>query len=104
MAAAVVVASTSFAAAAAPAVAAGPMVAVKTLPEVIDSATVWLIGILAAAGVFFFTLGGARYMFAGGDPAEIQKAKLAFRGAALGFALAVLAPVLMNVLKSILGA
>ena len=83
---------------------AGPVIAVKTLPEVIDSATAWIVGILATLGVFFFTVGGLRYMAAAGDPAEVEKAKGAFKGAAIGFALAVLAPVLMNIVKQIVGA
>jgi hypothetical protein len=40
-------------------------------------------------------------MAAAGDPAEVEKAKGAFKGAAIGFALAVLAPVLMNIIKQI---
>jgi hypothetical protein len=83
---------------------AGPVMAVKTLPEVINSATAWIVGILATLGVFFFTVGGLRYMAAAGDPAEVEKAKGAFKGAAIGFALAVLAPVLMNIVKQIVGA
>jgi len=83
---------------------AGPVMAVKTLPQVIDSATAWIVGILATLGVFFFTVGGLRYMAAAGDPAEVEKAKGAFKGAAIGFALAVLAPVLMNIIKQIVGA
>ena len=90
---------------AAPAQAMGaPVAEVKTLPEVINNATQWIVGILATLGVFFFTVGGLRYMAAGGDPAEVEKAKGAFKGAALGFALAVLAPVLMNIVKQIVGA
>ena len=84
--------------------AAGPAMAVKTLPEVINSATAWIVGILATLGVFFFTVGGLRYMAAAGDPSEVEKAKGAFKGAAIGFALAVLAPVLMNIVKQIVGA
>jgi hypothetical protein len=83
---------------------AGPVMAVKTLPEVINAATAWIVGILATLGVFFFTVGGLRYMAAAGDPAEVEKAKGAFKGAAIGFALAVLAPVLMNIVKQIVGA
>lgn len=94
----------SFTVAGPAAAAGGGMLAVKSLPEVIDAATLWIVGILSVAGIFFFTLGGARYMFAGGDPGEVEKAKSAFKGAALGFALAVLAPVFMSILKSILGA
>ena len=56
----------------------GAMLAVKTLPQVVDSATKWVVGILGAVATFFLTLGGARYLMAGGDPGEVEKAKEAF--------------------------
>ncbi|MFI7449603.1 pilin [Nonomuraea sp. NPDC049714] len=63
----------------------------------------WLIGMLAALATLMLTVGGLRYLIAGGDPGEIQKAKAALKAAAFGYALAVLAPVLMSVLKRIVG-
>jgi len=49
------------------------------------------------------TIGGVRYLMAGGDPAEVQKAKIALRSAAIGYGLAVLAPVIVTILKSLTG-
>jgi hypothetical protein len=40
---------------------------------------------------------------AGGDPAEVEKAKTALRSAAIGYGLAILAPVIVTVLKSLVG-
>ena len=48
-------------------------------------------------------LGRARYLAAGGDPGEVERAKGALRSAGIGYALALLAPVILAVLKSILG-
>src|SRR6266487_1842288 len=43
------------------------------------------------------------YATAGGDPAQVDKAKGAFKNALIGYALAVLAPVLLEVVKGIVG-
>jgi hypothetical protein len=64
----------------------------------------WLIGISAAAATLFFTLGGLRYLGANGDPAELESAKRAFRNAAVGYGLAILAPLFLTALKSVVGA
>ena len=73
------------------------------LPTVVSNATKWLVGILAGLATFFLTLGGARYLAAGGDPGEVERAKGALRSAGIGYALALLAPVILGVLKNILG-
>ena len=82
---------------------AGPVLAVADLPTVINNATGWLVGILAALATFFLTLGGIRYMAADGNPGEVERAKGALRCAGIGYALAILAPVILTVLKKILG-
>lgn len=76
----------------------------SSLGEVIDNARNWIMGILAGLATLFLTIAGARYLLGGGDPSEIEKAKTAFRAACLGYALAMLAPVIVTVLKSIVGA
>jgi Type IV secretion system pilin len=73
------------------------------LTKVIDNLIVWIGGILAAMATLFLTIGGIRYLTAGGDPAEVEKAKSALKSALIGYALAVLAPVLLTALQSILG-
>jgi hypothetical protein len=83
--------------------AAGPL-AVNDLPTVINNLTAWIVGILAVVATLFLTVGGLRYLIAGGDPSEVERAKSALKNAAIGYALALLAPVLLDVLRGILGA
>jgi succinate dehydrogenase hydrophobic anchor subunit len=98
-----------FAAAAAhPAVAAtttgsGQVLAAADIPTVISNVTNWIIGILAVLATLMFTIGGVRYVLAAGDPAEVAAAKTCFKSAAMGYCLAILAPVLVTVLKSLVG-
>ena len=87
----------------APAQAAPPADPTARLNTIIGNATGWLVGILAAVATLFLTVGGVRYVMAGGDPAEIEKAKGAFKSAALGYALAALAPIVVAILNGILG-
>lgn len=79
------------------------VLAVKSIPEVIDGLKLWVMGILAAVATLFLVIGGLRYMTAGGDPAQAEQAKGNFKGALAGYALAVLAPVILQVLQGILG-
>lgn len=51
----------------------------------------------------FLTIGELRYLMAGGDPAEVERTKTALKSAAIGYGLAVLAPVVVTVLKSLVG-
>ena len=73
------------------------------LKTILDNATRWLVGILATIATLFLTVGGVRYMMAGGDPGEIEKAKGSFKSAVLGYALAALAPIVVLIVKGILG-
>jgi hypothetical protein len=82
---------------------AGPL-AVNDLPTVINNLTAWIVGILAVVATLFLTIGGVRYLVVGGDPSEVERAKSALKNAAIGYALALLAPVLLDVLRGILGA
>jgi hypothetical protein len=75
-----------------------------SLAGVIDALRAWLVGLLAALATLFLTVGGVRYMTAGGDPGQIERAKQALRSAAVGYALAALAPVLVDILRSVVGA
>jgi hypothetical protein len=78
--------------------------AAKTLPEVISGLQAWIMGILAAVASLFLVLAGVYYATAGGDPAQVDKAKGALKNALVGYGLAVLAPVLLQVVKGIVGA
>lgn len=101
----VVAAGTTVATSVAAAYAADPVpLAVNDLPTVINNLTVWITGIIAAVATLFLTIGGARYLMAGGDPAEVERAKGSLKSAGIGYGLALLAPVILTILKSILGA
>jgi len=91
------------AALAVPGLAAGHLLAAASIGQVISNTTVWITGILAGLATLFLTIGGVRYLMAGGDPAEVEKAKTAFKSAGIGYALAVLAPVVVTVLRSLVG-
>nr|WP_233521315.1 pilin [Streptomyces triticagri] len=78
--------------------------AAATIPQVITNLRNWIVGILAGLATLFLTFGGLRYLMAGGDPGEVEAAKRALKAAAIGYGLAILAPALVTVLKSIVGA
>ena len=80
-----------------------PPLAADSISQVISNTTVWIVGILAGLATLFLTLAGVRYLTANGDPTEVEKAKTALRSAAIGYGLAVLAPVIVAVLKSLVG-
>lgn len=84
--------------------AATPALAQTTgasLTSVIDQLRNILVGILAGLATLFLTIGGIRYMTAGGDPGHVEKAKTSLKSAAIGYGLAALAPVLVNLLKTV---
>ena len=81
----------------------GPPLAADSITQVISNTTLWIIGILGGLATLMLTLGGVRYLLANGDPAEVEKAKTAFKSAGIGYALAILAPVIVTVLKSLVG-
>jgi len=82
---------------------AAPPLAADSISQVLNNTTLWIVGILAGLATLFLTLGGVRYLMASGDPAEVEKAKTALKSAAIGYALAILAPVIVTVLKSLVG-
>lgn len=84
------------------AAAAGPA-APPGLGQVIDNARLWVLGILSAIATLFLVIGGARYVLAGGDPAQVERAKQTIKAALAGYALAVLAPVALSILQGIVG-
>ncbi len=81
----------------------GMPLAAASIAQVIGNTTAWIVGILAGVATLFLTIGGLRYLMAGGDPAEVEKAKTALKSAAIGYGLAILAPVIVTVLKSLVG-
>ncbi|MGI5185507.1 pilin [Dactylosporangium sp. CA-152071] len=87
-----------------PASAADPTIlAANTLPVIIGNITTWIIGLLVGVATLFLTIGGLRRLAAGGDPTEIEKSNSAFKNALTGYALAVLAPILLAVVQGWIG-
>lgn len=83
--------------------ACAPALAAADIPTVINNLQTWLIGILAGLATLFLVIGGVRYVISGGNPGEVEKAKTAFKSAGFGYCLAILAPVVITILKSIVG-
>ena len=77
--------------------------AANSLPVVIANLQTWVMGILAAVATLFLVLAGVYWATAGGDPAQVDKAKGALKNALIGYGLAVLAPVLLQVVQGIVG-
>ena len=73
------------------------------LGQIVDNARLWVMGILAGLATLFFVVGGARYVIAGGDSGEVERAKLTLRSAMVGYALALVAPMVLTVLRGIVG-
>jgi hypothetical protein len=82
---------------------AGTLAKPRSLEEVIKNLRNWLLGFLVALATLMATIGGLRYLLAGGDPGEVAKAKNTLKFAAFGYAIAALAPLLVAALQSIVG-
>jgi hypothetical protein len=77
--------------------------AATTLNQVISNLQTWLMGILAAFATLLLVIGGVRYLAAGQDPGQLERAKGAIKAAIGGYALALLAPVLVSLVQKIAG-
>ena len=75
-----------------------------SVDQVLTNIRSWIMGILAGLATVFVSVGGLRYVMAGGDPGEVEKAKTAFRAAGIGYGMAALAPLVVTVLRGIVGA
>lgn len=75
-----------------------------SVTAVLDNVRTWIMGILAGLATVFLSIGGVRYLMASGDPGEVEKAKTAFKSAGFGYGLAALAPLVVQILKGIVGA
>jgi hypothetical protein len=85
-------------------VSAPAALAADDLNEVIENLRVWITGLLAALATLLLMIGGVRYLLAGGDPGAHERAKGSIRAALIGYALALLAPVLVSIVQQIVGA
>ncbi|MEU6858482.1 pilin [Glycomyces sp. NPDC046736] len=92
--------------------AAGVVVLVFAVPDaawadtediirVLDNLRLWVVGIAATVVAVMLTIAGLRYLLSS-EPGETEKAKSALRGAAIGFAIVLLAIPLVEILKGIL--
>lgn len=75
-----------------------------SVTTVLNNIRNWIMGILAGLATVFLSIGGVRYVMGGGDPGEVEKAKTAFKSAGWGYGLAALAPLVVEILKGIVGA
>jgi len=84
-------------------VACPAALAADDLKQVIENLRVWITGLLAALATLLLIIGGVRYLLAGGDPGAHERAKGSIRTALIGYALALLAPVLVSIVQQIVG-
>ncbi len=75
----------------------GAVLAADSIQAVVNNIRTWLVAILAAVATLFLTIGGLRLMWANGDPGEAEKGKAALKSAAIGYALALLSPLIVTV-------
>ncbi|WP_160050815.1 pilin [Nocardiopsis sp. FR4] len=76
---------------------------VSDLDTVITNIRNWIVGLLVVLATLLLTIGGLRYLLAGGDPGEVNKAKDTLKYAALGYLVATLAPILVQILRGFVG-
>jgi hypothetical protein len=81
----------------------GVLAANARLEHVISNLRNVIVGLLVALATLFATIGGVRYLLAGGDPGEAEAGKRTLRNAAIGYGIAALAPVLVQILQYIVG-
>lgn len=81
----------------------GPADAATDINAVIDSIRLWIAGLLAALATLFLTIGGVRYLAANGNPRAAEDGKAAIRSALIGYAIAALSPMLVDILRKVLG-
>jgi hypothetical protein len=79
------------------------LAAPTSLTQVINNLRNWLVGLLVAIATLMATIGGLRLLLSGGDPGEVAKGKYALRSAAIGYSLAALAPLAVEILRAIIG-
>src|SRR4051794_27365064 len=62
---------------------------IQPLKDVIDNLRDVIVALLVSVATLYLTIAGLRYMMAGGDPTQVERAKAAFRNAGIGYSLAV---------------
>jgi hypothetical protein len=79
------------------------LAAANDLNQVINNMRVWITGLLAALATLLLMVGGVRYLLAAGDPGQHERAKGSIKAALTGYALALLAPVLVSIVQRVVG-
>lgn len=75
----------------------------QRIAAVLDRLRQWVVFFVTALASVVFAIGGLRYLLANGDLSEIDAAKRAFKGAAVGYGIALLAQTLASILSSVVG-
>ena len=71
--------------------------------SILDGLRNALVAVLVTLSVVALTYAGVRYVIAGGDATGVEKAKGAAKSAVIGLVLALLAPVIVAIVKRIIG-
>jgi Type IV secretion system pilin len=71
--------------------------------QLIQRATNWLTGLLAALASLYVVMAGVRYLCSGGKPAEVAHAKEALKSAGIGYGIAALAQLVVQILTELVG-
>lgn len=71
--------------------------------DILEAVRNALVAVLTTLAIAALTYAGIRYVIAGGDPTGVEKAKIAAKSAVVGLGLALLAPVLVAIVKGIIG-
>jgi Type IV secretion system pilin len=71
--------------------------------SILDGLRNALVAVLVTLSVVALTYAGVRYVIAGGDATGVEKAKGAAKSAVIGLTLALLAPVVVSIVKRIIG-
>ena len=71
------------------------VLAAASIDQVVNNIRLWLMGILAGWATLCLTVGFLRYT--SGEPGEVERGKIAFRSAAIGYAGALLAPLIVTI-------
>ncbi|MGP4112973.1 pilin [Streptomyces sp. 4N509B] len=79
------------------------LAAATSLDTVLNNLRNWIMGIAATLATVMLSIGGVIRMLAGGDPGEIERSNRAFKSAAWGYGIAALAPLVVEILKGIVG-
>nr|WP_218909027.1 hypothetical protein [Nocardiopsis sinuspersici] len=69
------------------------------LRQVVNRIRMVIIALASALGTLFLTIAAVRWLAANGEPGQIDGAKRALTGTAVGYGIAVLATVLMDIVE-----